>query len=119
VHRQPDLFSPALARQFHRQAELFDQAAATDADSDIACSACGAFLVRTVSGFLCCPRGHGKLLTEAVPDPEAVEAETDDVEPWPVEALAIAKQHAKRDRWLWGRSRCICGACRFTRGRSH
>lgn len=31
---------------------------------DLACVQCGALLVRTGSGYLACPAGHGKLLEE-------------------------------------------------------
>jgi hypothetical protein len=119
MHRQPDLFSPMLARSHHRQGELFDQAAATDADSGLRCARCQSFFVRTTSGYLCCPRGHGKLLAEAVEDHEPAEdtEPAEDCRPWPVQAHALAKRLAKRDQWLWGRWRCICGACRFTRSR--
>jgi hypothetical protein len=61
MHIQPDLFSPMLARSHHRQAQLFDQASAIDADSDLTCIECGAKLVRT-DGYLCCPSGHGRLI---------------------------------------------------------
>ena len=66
MHVQHDLFRPMCGRQYHRQAELFDEANA--ADSDLGCEVCGDFLVRTESGFLSCPNGHGKLLIEAVED---------------------------------------------------
>lgn len=65
MHLQPDLYSPALGRQFHRQGRLFDEAAALDADSDLTCGQCGRLMVRT-DGFYCCPNGHGKLI-EAEP----------------------------------------------------
>lgn len=58
---QDDMFSPMLKRSIHRQGDLFDVAAATDADSDLTCVQCGANLVRTASDFLACPNGHGKL----------------------------------------------------------
>jgi hypothetical protein len=58
---QGDLFRPMCATTRGRQAVLFDQAAAADADSDLGCSVCGRFLVRT-DGYLCCPMGHGRLI---------------------------------------------------------
>jgi hypothetical protein len=56
-------------------------------------------------------------LTEAVEGHEPSEdtEPADDFRPWPVQAKAIAKRHSKRDTWLWGRWRCICGACLHTR----
>ena len=32
--------------------------------SESKCCECGENLVETPSGYLCCPQGHGKLLTE-------------------------------------------------------
>jgi hypothetical protein len=108
-----------LARSHQRQGDLFDEGAATDADSNLRCTVCQSFLVRTASGYLCCPRGHGKLLTKAVDDSEPAKdiEPAEDCKPWPVQAHAVAKLHAKRETWLWGRWRCICGACRLTRSR--
>lgn len=31
---------------------------------DLRCSECQAYLLRTVSGYLACPQGHGKLVEE-------------------------------------------------------
>ncbi len=62
--RQPDLFSPMLARVTCRQPRLFDPNDVRAGDSDLSCQVCGAFLVRTDS-FLCCPNGHGRLICEA------------------------------------------------------
>jgi hypothetical protein len=33
--------------------------------SELACQVCGSYLIRTEGGYLCCPRGHGRLITEA------------------------------------------------------
>ena len=110
MHLQRDLFSPMLARSFHLQGELFNQPAA-DADSDRRCHECQSFLVRTASGFLCCPRGHGKLIEEATSSAN----EPCMPRPWPVAAAETARLHAGNARWLYGRWRCICGACRYTR----
>jgi hypothetical protein len=88
-----------LARSFHRQGELFAQAAAIDSDSDQRCVQCGAFLVRTESGFLCCPRGHGKLLIDSFDDdPERWGRWFEDDAPIPVsESTAAARRnHARR-----------------------
>ena len=62
--RQPDLFSPCLAHVSSRQGRLFD--ANGPPLSALSCVTCGQPLVRTPSGYLACPRGHGKLLTEAI-----------------------------------------------------
>jgi len=68
VTRRPDLFSPCRARVCSRQGRLFD------ADgrplSDRSCQTCGQPLERTPSGYLACPRGHGKLLIQAMDDEE-------------------------------------------------
>jgi hypothetical protein len=34
------------------------------------CEDCGHFLVRTESGYLACPLGHGKLIRETPDDPQ-------------------------------------------------
>jgi hypothetical protein len=64
--RQPDMYSPYLARVRSRQGRLFD----TNGPplSALSCVACGRPLERTPGGYLACPRGHGKLLTEAIDD---------------------------------------------------
>jgi hypothetical protein len=36
---------------------------------DLRCEACGHYLVRTPSGYLACPKGHGKLQQEEAPEP--------------------------------------------------
>jgi hypothetical protein len=117
MHSQPDLFSSMLARPIHRQSELFDQEAATDADSNLRCCECQSFLVRTSSGFLCCARGHGKLIDEGALPADVQDADDEPYEPipWSIDAPRVARRHAWRDRWLWGRWQCICGACRYMR----
>ena len=60
THR--DLYSPMLATTIARQGELFDMAG--PAAVNLTCY-CGHYLERTPSGFLACPRGHGKLRTES------------------------------------------------------
>ncbi len=45
-----------------RQPGLFDQDGPEV--SDLACASCGELLVRTQSGYLACPRGHGRLISE-------------------------------------------------------
>ena len=39
--------------------------------SDLACCECGEYLVRTPSGWLTCPRGHGRLTPEEELDEES------------------------------------------------
>ena len=104
---QPDLFLPMCARAVVRQPTLFD----TDGPPAVTatCRECGEYLERTPSGYLACPRGHGKLLTEAPADEPA-----DDALPrttWPEEARRVAKKHAARDNWLGRRWHCGCGHC--------
>jgi hypothetical protein len=66
---QRDLFWPMCGRQHSHQRELF--AAGWDEVSDLACGECGEHLVRTPSGWLACPRGHGKLTCEEKPGEES------------------------------------------------
>jgi hypothetical protein len=64
---QGDLFRPMCGRTTARQGDLF--APGYDEVSHLVCCVCGAYLVRTPSGYLCCPAGHGKL-REAEPTEE-------------------------------------------------
>jgi hypothetical protein len=66
---QRDLFHRMCARVQARQGELF--APGEDERSNVPCGECGECLVRTPSGWLCCPRGHGKLIYEAEPGEES------------------------------------------------
>ena len=62
---QRDLFRPMCALWLSEQPELFPPSLGEV--SDLACGECGEFLVRTPSGWLACPRGHGKLTCEEEP----------------------------------------------------
>lgn len=64
---QRDLFRPMLASQFAHQLRMFADAG-HGRESNLSCGVCGEPLVETPSGFLACPRGHGRLLQEAVSD---------------------------------------------------
>jgi hypothetical protein len=108
VHRQPDLFSPMLARVTSQQGQLFDPQDARAGDSYRRCRECGAYLVRTESGFLCCPAGHGRLIDERGNEPPA--------EDWPRFAARVAKRH-QRDAAYFRLPPCQCGACRYTAAR--
>ncbi len=57
---QPDLYRPMCAEVSATQRELFERSSETA----LRCEApgCGAYLVETPSGFVCCPKGHGKLI---------------------------------------------------------
>jgi hypothetical protein len=112
--RQADLFRPMCAPVVTQQGQLFDPA---DGPGSPHRCQCGEYLERTESGYLCCPKGHGKLLTEppAVEPADKPDAEDDD-EPapaseWPRQARRIAKRHARRDNWHGRRWHCQCGAC--------
>jgi hypothetical protein len=114
VTLQPDLFLAAVATVRRRQPALFD----TDGPPAVTvrCEQCREYLERTPSGYLACPRGHGKLLTEPpAAEPDAADAaDADEPAPasdWPRQARQIAKRHARRDNWHGGRWRCRCGAC--------
>lgn len=56
--QQPNLFSP-YADTPTTQRELFGDG---PEEAALACDVCGRYLVYTQSGYLCCPRGHGKLI---------------------------------------------------------
>jgi hypothetical protein len=56
---QPTFFGHANTSA--RQPELFDQGGRA---SSLTCQ-CGHYLERTPSGFLTCPRGHGKLKADS------------------------------------------------------
>jgi len=58
MHKQSDLFRPFLAETFAHQADLFPD---RSRESALACEQCGRYLIETASGYLCCPRGHGRL----------------------------------------------------------
>ena len=97
MHVQHDLFRPMCGRQHQQQRELFNEASA--ADSDLSCEACGQFLVRTESGFLSCPNGHGNLLIEAVEDERCGRWFDDDLpEPPPDFPASTMRAHACRLR---------------------
>ena len=69
MNTQRDLFQSMCAKWQTRQPELFPPG--HDEVSDLACGECGDYLVRTPSGWLACPRGHGKLTCEAEPSEES------------------------------------------------
>lgn len=64
--QQPDLFLPAVATVRGRQGELFETGGRV---VNLTCQECGRPMETTPSGYLCCPRGCGKLLL-AVPEDE-------------------------------------------------
>lgn len=66
--RQPHLYDDIMAEVRSYQMRLFDPNAAEAGDSDLSCSVCGSYLVQTASGYLCCPRGHGRLLADCTDD---------------------------------------------------
>jgi hypothetical protein len=117
MRTQRDLFLPMCARSLARQGQLFD----TDGPPAVTatCRECGDYLERTPSGYLACPRGHGKLLTELPVVEPANEPEGDDESvpawSWPQQARRIARRHARRENWLGRRWHCRCGACRQAR----
>jgi uncharacterized Zn finger protein (UPF0148 family) len=54
------------AHESAAQAELFK--AGWEDQTDALCTTCATALIRTTSGYLCCPNGHGKLLVEQEPE---------------------------------------------------
>jgi hypothetical protein len=66
---QRDLFHRMCAHVQARQGELF--APGEGERSNVACGECREFLVRTPSGWLACPQGHGKLMCEEEPCEES------------------------------------------------
>lgn len=123
--RQPHLYDDATATVTSRQARLFDPNAAEAGDSALTCCTCGRAMVRTESGFLCCPAGHGKLLDEGAtgePDDQD-DGDQDDNGmgptmaahlPWDRYARIVARRHRRRAAY-YRMPACQCGACRFTR----
>jgi hypothetical protein len=109
--RQPDLFLPAVMTVRARQGELFPD---DEAETGPPCRECGRPMVRTPSGFLSCPRAHGKLIeppAAEVRPPGAPACEQEPIRsPWPEQARRLAKRHARRDR-LDGAPPCECGHC--------
>jgi hypothetical protein len=109
------LYDSATATVRSRQATLFDPNAVEAGDSALTCCTCGRQMVRTESGYLCCPVGHGRLIDEGVIEPDQDdEDESGPADQWERYAAAVARQHDNRSRWLGWRP-CQCGACRFTR----
>jgi hypothetical protein len=109
------LYDDSTATVTSREATLFDPYDVAAGDSPVTCGTCGRPMVRTESGCLCCPAGHGRLIDEGVPEPnQDDESEAGPADPWERYAAAVARRHAKRARWL-GWQTCRCGACRFTR----
>lgn len=66
--RQPDLFQPWHDEQ-GAQLDLFELDG--PAETGLSCQ-CGEPLVRTPSGYLACPRGHGRLIPEGREDTAAL-----------------------------------------------
>jgi hypothetical protein len=58
--RQSGLFGGPCAEVRSRQLELIELDG-HGRESDLSCDQCGAAMVETASGYLCCPNGHGKL----------------------------------------------------------
>lgn len=102
--RQPHLFDDCTATITTTQPGLFNPNAVEAGDSASTCRNCGRPMLRTESGFLCCPVGHGKLIDERGNEPEP--------EDWPRFAARVAKRH-QRDAAYYGFPPCECGACHF------
>jgi len=67
MQTQRNLFRPLADTSTHQGGMFYLDG---PEESSLACSVCGEYLVRTQSGYLCCPRGHGKLLAEELPGDE-------------------------------------------------
>lgn len=65
MRTQRDLFNP-FSREHAAQGELFDDGPEVSA---LSCVECGEPLERTPSGYLCCPKGHGRLIAEESANP--------------------------------------------------
>lgn len=61
---QPHLYDDLTATVTSRQGRLFDPQDVAAGDSHLTCCTCGRPMVRTGSGYLCCPKGCGRLLEE-------------------------------------------------------
>lgn len=68
---QPDLFLSCLGSAPARQPDLF---AGVDLSTSRCCNECGEYLVETLSGWLACPNGHGRLHGQHEPSSLDVEA---------------------------------------------
>jgi hypothetical protein len=109
------LYDDSTATFTSRQATLFNPNNAAAGDSPLTCCTCARLMVRTESGYLCCPAGHGRLIDEGVPEPDQDDENVAGLaDAWEQYAAAVARRHAKSARWLGWRP-CRCGACRFTR----
>ena len=114
--KQGDLFRSMCATVRTAQPELFEVGGRSSA---LRCEQCGEHLEHTASGFIACPRGHGKLM-----DPHTVawraQARQDDdqgepVDTWPDDARRIAARHRDSARYLAEPWTCECAACRQDR----
>ena len=123
--RQPHLYDDATATVTSRQATLFDPNDVAAGDSALTCCTCGRPMVRTESGFLCCPAGHGKLIGEGATgepdDPDDGDQDDDGMGPtmaahlpWERYARIVARCHRRRAAF-YRMAACQCCACRFTR----
>ena len=66
VTTQPDLFHRMLGKMYGKQGELFPD---RGVETGLSCTECGEPMVRTTSGWVTCPHGHGKLLKEEQEEP--------------------------------------------------
>ena len=62
MHTQRDLFDSCRAELHARQDDLFQ--AHEYMGTALRCVDCGEYLEETGSGYLACPLGHGRLLTQ-------------------------------------------------------
>jgi hypothetical protein len=127
--RQPHLYDAATATVTSRQATLFDPNDVAAGDCPLTCRTCDRPMVRTASGYLCCPAGHGKLIdegaTDRAPDQDDQDgADLDDVMgptrsahlPWPRYAWMVACRHRRRAAF-YQIPPCTCGACMYSAAR--
>jgi hypothetical protein len=126
VTRQPHLYDDATATLTSRQATLFDANDAAACDSALTCCTCDRPMVRTESGFLCCPTGHGKLIDKGATGEPDDQDHCDQDEygmgptmaahlPWDRYARTVARRHRRRAAY-YRMPACRCGACRITSG---
>ncbi len=67
MSRQGELFSP-FGRDHVKQGNLFDSGGKV---SPLSCVECGEPMEHTPSGYIVCPRGHGRLLETTSQDVDA------------------------------------------------
>jgi hypothetical protein len=123
------LYDAATATVTSRQATLFDPNDVAAGDSPLKCCTCHRPMVRTDSGYLCCPAGHGRLIDERATDRGSDQDDHDAADlddgmgptrsahlPWRRFARMVARRHRRRAAF-YRMPPCTCGACTYAAAR--